>query len=100
VLYVFFFSSLLMMFVDFFLSCQLRTHRPTPGVLGQGQLSISPRSCTYGNLNHPTHSNQDLLNPAVPSISRKSSNGSYEIRIEPPVSVQHPTFSSLHTNTN
>ena len=81
------------MLIDFFfLSCRLRTH---PVVLAH---------YPYGNPDHPTYSNEDLLSATVPSISRRSSNfgstESHEIGIEPPVSVQHPTLSSLHMNTN
>jgi len=51
----------------------------------------------YGNPNHANHSDQDLLNPGVPSVDRRSSNGSigsYNIRIEPPVSIRCSGLSS------
>ena len=63
VLYVFYFPSLLIMFIIFFfLSCQLRSG---PGPRAGSTVNI-PQG-PYGNLNHSTQSNQDLLNPVVPS---------------------------------
>jgi len=104
VLYVLSSSSLVIVLIDFFFLVDLEhTKWPNSWPWSSSRVNRYYPQGPCGNPNHPTHSNQDFLSPAVLSINRRSSNGGnepYEIRIEPLVSVQHPTLYSLHTNTN